>query len=245
MPTYYEVVRDLLARAETTQAAALDAAAEAGAAAIAAGRLLHVFGCGHSASVAAEAFHRAGGLVPVNAILEPFLSPFAPPRQAGALERLPGLAAALLDANRVEAGDLILVASNSGINAVPVEMALGGKARGLAVVAVTSVGHSRAETPRHASGKRLFEVADHVLDNGGAPGDVAVPVPGGPAGARMGPTSGVIGAFLVNAWIVRIAERLAARGLRPPVYVSANVAGGDAHNREAEAAYRGRIRLLG
>ena len=141
--------------------------------------------------------------------------------------------------------DLLLVASNSGINAVPVEMALEGKARGLTVVVVTSVAHSRAQTPRHASGKRLFEVADHVLDNGGAPGDVAVPVPGGPAGARMGPTSGVVGAFLVTAWIVRIAERLAARGIEPPVYVSANVAGGDAHNREAEAPYRGRIRLLG
>ncbi|HEX7126232.1 MAG TPA: SIS domain-containing protein [Thermodesulfobacteriota bacterium] len=244
MPTYYEVVRDLLARAETTQGTTLDAAAEAGAAAIAAGRLLHVFGSGHSASVAAEAFHRAGGLVPVNAILEPFLSPFAPPRQVSAMERLPGLAATLLDANRVERGDLLLVASNSGINALPVEMAIEGKARGLTVVAVTSVAHSRAEAPRHASGKRLFELADHVLDNGGAPGDVAVPVPGGPEGARMGPTSGVVGAFLVNAWVVRIAERLAARGIRPPVYVSANVAGGDAHNREAEAPYRGRIRLL-
>jgi uncharacterized phosphosugar-binding protein len=244
MPTYYDVVRDLLERAERTQAAALEAAAEAAATAVAAGRLLHVFGSGHSALVAAEAFHRAGGLVPVNAILEPFLSPFAPPRQASALERLPGLAAALLDGHRLEKGDLLLVASNSGINAVPVEMALGAKARGLAVVAVTSVAHSKAEAPRHASGKRLFEVADHVLDNGGAPGDAAVPTPGGPPGAMMAPTSGVVGAYLVNAWVVRTAERLAARGVAPPVYVSANVAGGDRHNREAEAPYRGRIRLL-
>jgi uncharacterized phosphosugar-binding protein len=244
MPTYFEAVRDLLARAEATQGKALDAAAEAAATAIVAGRLLHVFGAGHSASVAAEAFHRAGGLVPVNAILEPFLSPFAPPRQASALERLPGLAATLLDQHRVERGDCLLVCSNSGINAVPIEMAVEGKVRGLTVVAVTSVAHSRTEAPRHPSGKRLFEVADHVLDNGGAPGDVSVPVPNGPPGAMMGATSGVVGAFLVNAWIVRTAERLAARGVTPPVYVSANVAGGDRHNREAEAPYRGRIRLL-
>lgn len=245
MPTYYEVVRDLLERAERTQGPSLDAAAEAAAGAIAAGRLLHVFGSGHSALVAAEAFHRAGGLVPVNAILEPFLSPFAPPRQAAALERLAGIAAILLDTHRVEAGDLILIASNSGINAVSVEMALKARSRGLAVVALTSVAHSLAESPRHPSGQRLFEVADHVLDNGGAPGDAVLPVPGGPPQARMGPTSGVIGAFLVNAWIVRTVERLAARGVTPPVYVSANVAGGDEHNREVEAPYRGRIRLLG
>lgn len=245
MPTYYELVRELLERAERTQGPALDAAAEAAAAAVAAGRLLHVFGTGHSAFVAAEAFHRAGGLVPVNAILEPFLSPLAPPRQSAALERVTGLAAALLDGHRVEPGDLLLVVSNSGINPVPVDMALEARARGLAVVAVTSVAHSRAEAPRHPSGLRLFEVADHVLDNGGAPGDAALPVPGGAPGARMGPTSGVIGAYLVNAWIVRTIERLAARGVRPPVYVSANVAGGDERNREAEAPYRGRIRLLG
>ncbi len=245
MPTYYEVVRDLLDRAERTQGPSLDAAADAAASAIAAGRLLHVFGSGHSALVAAEAFHRAGGLVPVNAILEPFLSPFAPPRQAAALERLPGVATALLDTHRVEAGDLILIASNSGINAVPVEMALKARGRGLVVVALTSVAHSLAEAPRHPSGYRLFEVADHVLDNGGVPGDAALPVPGGPPELRVGPTSGVIGAFLVNAWIVRTVERLAARGITPPVYVSANVASGDARNREAEAPYRGRIRLLG
>lgn len=245
MPTYYEVVRELLDRAERTQGRALDAAAEAAATAVAAGRLIHAFGTGHSASVAAEAFHRAGGLVPVNAILEPTLSPFAPPRQVSALERLPGLAATLLDLHHVERGDVLLVASNSGINAVPIEMALEGKARGLTVVAVTSVAHSQAEAPRHPAGKRLFELADHVLDNGGAPGDVAVPVPGGPPGARMGATSGVLGAFLVNAWVVRIAERLAGRGVTPPVYLSANVAGGDEHNRRVEASYRGRIRLLG
>lgn len=135
-----------------------------------------------------------------------------------------------------------MVISNSGINPVPVEVALEGKARGLTVIALTSVAHSRSVPPRHAAGKRLFEVADILLDNCGEPGDAAVQYEGLPA--RVGPTSLLTGAYIINSLVCAVVELFLTKGLPPPIYQSANVPGGDEHNRALEEKYRGRIRGL-
>ena len=138
------------------------------------GGVFHVFGSGHSHALAEEAYHRAGGLVPVNAIQEVFLTPLTPPGTSSQLERMPGLAKTILDSHDLRPGEVVMVISNSGINAVPIEVALETKSRGLTVVALTSRRHSQGMPSRHASGKRLFEIADIVLDNCGEPGDAGV-----------------------------------------------------------------------
>lgn len=184
---YGPAARALLDRIEATQGEALEKAAGYVFASLKAGGVLHVFGSGHSHAVAEEAFHRAGGLVPVNLIQEAFLTPLTAPRKSGRLERVSGIAAVLLEASGARAGEVLLVISNSGINAVPVEMALEGKGRGLTVIALTSLAHAQATPSRQASGKRLFEVADCVLDNCGEVGDAAVAYPG--LTAKVGPTS--------------------------------------------------------
>ena len=241
-PVYYEAVVRLLSEIQRSQATAIDRAADVIFSSLAAGGVLHVFGSGHSHLVAEEAFHRAGGLVPVNAMTEPFLTPLTPPRKSGRLERVSGIAAILLDYHEPRPEEILLIISNAGINPVPVELAIEAKKRGLTVIAITSLRHARSVASRHASGKRLFEVADLVIDNCGEAGDGALTFPG--LAQKVGPTSLVAGAFIVNSIVCGVVERFVTKGLTPPVYLSANLPGGNEHNRRLEEQYRGRIKLL-
>src|ERR671916_1560660 len=125
-------------------------------------RMIHVFGCGHSHLMAEEAFWRAGGLVPVHPILDPNLSLLGGLRTSP-LERLEGYARVLLTGEELRPGEVMVVFSNSGINAVPIEVALVAKEAGLRVVAVTSLAHSKGVEPRHSCGQRLFELADVAI----------------------------------------------------------------------------------
>ncbi len=242
-PAYYEAAVRLLGEIQQSQAEAIDKAADLIFSSLAADGVLHIFGSGHSHSVAEEAFHRAGGLVPVNTMTEPFLSPLTSPKKSGRLERLSGLAAILLDYHEPQSGEVLIIISNAGINPVPVELALEAKKRELAVIAITSLHHAQAVTSRHVSGKRLFEVADLVIDNGGEAGDGALAFSG--LAAKVGPTSLIAGAFIINSIACGVVERFVANGLTPPIYLSANLPGGDEHNRQLEAKYKGRIKLLG
>jgi uncharacterized phosphosugar-binding protein len=239
---YHDAVQRQLDAIAHSQAGHLEKAAQAVFVTLRNDGVLHVFGSGHSHALAEEAFHRAGGLVPVNVIQEIFLTPLTRPDVSGHLERVPGLAALILDGHDVRAGEALLVISNSGINAVPVDMALEGKRRGLTVIALTSLRHSRTVPPRHPSGQRLFEVADIVLDTCGEPGDAAVTFPGLPG--RVAPTSLLAGSYIINSLVCRVVELFLANGLTPPIYLSANVPEGDEHNGPLEAKYRGRIRGL-
>jgi uncharacterized phosphosugar-binding protein len=242
-PAYYEAVIRLLGEIQQTQAEAIDRAADLVFSSLVTDGVLQIFGSGHSHSVAEEAFHRAGGLVPVNTMTESFLSPLTSPKKSGRLERLSGIAAILLDYHAPQRGEVLIIISNAGINPVAVELALEAKERELTVIAITSLRHAQAVASRHSSGKRLFEVADLVIDNGGEAGDGALAFPG--LTAKVGPTSLVAGAFIMNSIVCGVVERFIAKGLVPPVYLSANLPDGDEHNRRLEAKYKGRIKLLG
>ena len=243
IPAYYEAVVHLLGEVQRSQAVAIERAADLIYASLVADGIIHMFGSGHSQLVAEEAFHRAGGLIPVNLMAEPFLSPLTPPRKSGRQERVSGIAAILLDYHEPRPDEVLLIISNAGINPVPVELALEGKERHLTIISITSLRHAQAVASRHPSGKRLFEVADLVIDNCGEPGDSVVSYSG--LSEKVGPTSLVAGAFIVNSIVCGVVERYLAKGLMPPVYLSANLPGGDEHNRRLEAKYKGRIKLLG
>lgn len=224
---YVAALQENLTALATAERPAIERAAGAMADSIAEGGVVHYFGSGHSQLVALEPLLRAGGLAPVNVIADPALSPTTP-RHAGAAERAGGYAAAILSTADIRAGEVVVVISNSGINAVPVEFALGARALGAKVVAVTSRAHSLSAASRHTDGRRLLDVADIVIDTHGRPGDTVVPLADGTVGAL----STVVGAAIVNALTCRAAQLLAElHGQVPPLIVSQNT-GDDAerHN---------------
>ena len=237
---FHSIAMAALARFETDHAA-IDTAADLSFAALQKGGVLHAFGSGHSAAGAIELFHRAGGLVPVNGILESFLSPFTSPAKSGKLERLSGIGAILVDTYDVRAGEVLFVFSNSGVNPVPIEIATAAQGKGAKVVAVTSRAHAAAVPSRHPSGKKLIDVADVVIDNGAREGDASVEYAPGKYAAAV---SGMVNAYVVNRLVAEIAQRYVAKGEEPPVYLSANLPGGDAHNAALEAKYRDRLKGL-
>lgn len=180
---------------------------------IAAEGVLHTFGSGHSQILAAEIERRAGGLVPVSSINDP---------ADGWPEQIPGYGARLFQRYAyqyaVQPGDVVLVISNSGRNASPIEVAMEARAAGLKVIAMTSLAMSKAASSRHPSGKKLYELADLVLDNGGVPGDAAIDASG--FAYKVGPTSTMTGALLLNLLSMEIIENLISMGVTPPTYVS-------------------------
>ncbi|WP_324669518.1 SIS domain-containing protein [Geochorda subterranea] len=199
----------------------IERAARLVAEAVGSGRLVHVFGSGHSHILAEEAFFRAGGILGVDPILETALMLHEGARKSTSMERLSGYARVIAEDREFEPGDVLIVASNSGRNAVPVELAQEAKRLGLKVIAITSVAHSAATPSRAPSGLRLFEVADVVVDNLAPLGDACLEVQG--LDRPVGPLSTVTGAAILNAVMVRAIELLAARGSPPSVIPSANL----------------------
>ena len=215
----------LVDRLATSEWEAIADAATLVADALSRGGCIHAFGTGHSHMLAEELFYRAGGFVRVKPILFEGLMLHAGVELSTSLERLPGVAAALLEQHPMAPGDVLVVASNSGGNAVVSELASLARERGVPVIAIVSRAHASSGSARTAGGPNLQAIADVVVDNGGVPGDAAVAIEG--FAHRVGPTSTVAGAAALNAIVAEAAEQLVARGMEPDVFVSSNVEGGD------------------
>lgn len=229
---YQQKALSILQKIIETQEEAILSASDTVAKHIANNGILYLLGSGHSLITALEASGRAGGLVPIDIIFD---------KTFGKIERLPGYAEYLLKDYDVDNG-VVIVISNSGRNPLPIEVALGSKDRGAKVIALTSLAHSNAVTSRHPSGKRLFEIADIVVDNCCEPGDAVIEIEGAPG--RVGATSSVACTFIINSILVEAVDNLAKMGITPPILISANLDGSDEHNDRLRALYRGRIRGL-
>ncbi|SDC95087.1 sugar isomerase domain-containing protein [Glycomyces harbinensis] len=240
---YLDLITAAVRRVGEDQAGPVSEAARLIAGSIAAGGVIQAFGSGHSEALAMELAGRAGGFVPSNRIaLRDLVLQAGLPRETledPFLERNPDVARQLLDAAPVEPADVFAIASNSGINGVVVEFALLVKERGHGLIAFTSAEHSAKTPSRHPSGKRLSDIADVVLDNGAPYGDAALPVPGGGA---VGAVSSVTAAVLAQMIVAEAVQLLVDDGHTPPIYLSANIPGGDEHNTRLESRYAGRIR---
>jgi uncharacterized phosphosugar-binding protein len=239
---YLERVASMLEQLRREQLGRIEAAAGVVADALRRDAIVHIFGTGHSHMLAEEALYRAGGLAAANAILDPGLMLGDGALASTRLERVSGYAEIVAGKYTFSPGDVLIVISNSGVNAVPVEMATLGKRAGLTVIAVCALSYASATEPAAEVGRRLPDVADLTLDNLGEPGDAVVALDGG--GLRSGPTSTVMGAAVLNAVFVEAAARIAADGVDPPVYRSSNMPGAAEHNRELVERYRTRVKHL-
>jgi uncharacterized phosphosugar-binding protein len=239
---YFDKITAELQRVRETQSEAIRKAASMIADSIAAGGLLHVVGTSHSQLLAQEIFYRAGCLVPTNAIIEPTLGLRKASENCYCYERQEAYGKVILDSYQIEPGDVLLVISTSGRNEVPVEVALQAQKRGLKVIALVSLPYCAGVEARHSSGKKLPDIADVVLDNGAVLGEAAIELEGIPY--KVGATSGVIGAAILQALVVQVAETLAGRGVEPPIWVSINLPGGTEINAKYLERYKGRIKHL-
>lgn len=241
--SFLTVVREQLDHIERTQGPAISAAADLIAAAVRADAVLQVFGTGHSEALAMELCGRAAGLIPTNklALRDIVLIGGADPAGLAdpKAERDPRLARQVWDLAPIGPADVVVIASQSGGNGSTVEMASIARAEGHPLVAITSLAHSAAIVSRHPSGKRLFELADVVIDNAAPYGDGVLPLP---AGGTVCAVSSIGNAVIAQSLVAEVTARLIAAQVEPPVYLSANIAEGDAHNDEWEARYAGRIR---
>jgi uncharacterized phosphosugar-binding protein len=195
---------------------------------------VYVFGTGHSHMLAEEVHYRAGGL----AFTVPVLVGSAMLHEGAVIssvyERTEGLVRPVLERYGMQPGDVIIIASNSGVNAAPLEAADYGHEIGAKVIAITSIEYSKAI----ANGRRrLAEVADIVLDNGLPPGDAVIEIEG--SGLKVGPVSTAVGATVLNAIFAEVASELAKSG-DAPVYLSANMPGAAAVNQQLVKRYRPR-----
>jgi uncharacterized phosphosugar-binding protein len=200
---------------------------------VAKGGVLHTFGSGHSEVIGREIIGRAGGLVCVSGVFDP---------TGGFIENLVGYGTKLVErydrAHGLLPGETIIVISNSGKNSSPIEVALYAKQKGLNVVGLTCVDMSKSAATVHPGGKKLHEVADHVLDNLGLPGDAITPVTDG---VMAGPTSTLIGATLLNLLMIEVIDWLKTNGHALPILRSQNMPNAIEYNRELGKKYKGRL----
>lgn len=227
---YFSKIRELVDQAERSQMDDIRRVAGLVADAVVEDRLVYIFGAGHSNLLACDTFVRAGGLANFQAMLDHGLDFGSGMRRQSGFERLPGYAEIVIQDYDIDSDDVIIVVSNSGRNPAPVGMALKAKERGATVVALTSLPHSKSVSSNDPSGKRLFEIADIVLNTGCVAGDALVKLEGLPP--RVGPGSTVMGSLILNAVVVEAAKELLERGETPPVGFSGNLEEGREWNEK-------------
>lgn len=211
---------------------------------VADGGRLFAFGAGHSGLAAQDVVYRAGGLALMNLLSVPGTVGIdvMPATLGSALERVDGLAAVVLEASPVQAGDALVIISLSGRNALPVEMALSARAAGIKVIGVTSLSYATgpdAPTSRHVSGSYLRDHCDVVLDSKIAIGDAELTHEG--VDTPFAPASTVTASALMQATLATCAANLADRGIQPPLLRSGNVDGGLEWNAKVFEEYGDRI----
>jgi uncharacterized phosphosugar-binding protein len=230
--TYFHRANALLAAAWQTNRPVIEKLAPILGASIAAGGVIHTFGSGHSELISREIIGRAGGLVGVSGVIDP---------TNGFIENLPGYGTKLIERydrqHGLRPGEAMIVISNSGKNGSPIDVALYAQQKGLVVIVLTCLAMSRSTPSQHPSGKKLFECADHVLDNGGVMGDAIVEI----GTAKGGPTSTLIGCSVLNWLMLSAIEWLQAAGQPVPLLRSQNLPGAIEYNRELGRRYAGRL----
>lgn len=239
---FRDVVVNLINEIETTQNENISRAGSLIYQSLSKGGVLHVFSTGHSHMIAEEFFYRSGGLIQVDPVLDANLMLHEGSIKSTTLERLPGYAKAIFDTVNYKKGEPIIILSNSGINVVPVEMAMLAREHGMKVVAITSVQTSGTLKSRHSSGMKLMDAGDVVINNCLKNGDAVLELPG--SGQKVGAVSSIAAMYIAQRIVLSVISEFVRNGQVPPVFMSANIPGGDEHNAKLVKKYKNKIRNL-
>lgn len=241
---YFTNLRGIFDKVESTQQKAMGEAAERLCRASLENRNIFAFGCSHAGLLALELYYRTGGMATINPIRAPGLNlDVDPATMTSQMERLSEYGRIIIDHQPMGAGDVLILHSVSGRNTVTVDVAIRARELGVCVIALTSLQTASQLSSRHPSGKSLHQVADIVLDNCGCLGDASLDIPG--VLEKVAPTSTAVGAAILNAVMAQAVALIAEAKEVPPVFVSANLEGGDAHNQKMLARYREHIFYMG
>lgn len=237
---YIEYAKEVLGKIQKTQQDNIHLAAEKIANGVENGNRIFAFGASHAGIVVEELFYRTGGFALINPIFNPTLMlNTRPVTMTSKAERLEGFGREIIRESPLREGDIIIIHSVSGRNSVIVDIALESRYKKAYVIAITNMEYSKKVLSRHSSNKKLFEVANLVIDNCGDFEDASMKLEG--FNQKIGPTSTIAGAAIGNAIVVEASQILLNKGISPPIFHSANVDGGDEFNKKILEKYRDRI----
>tara|TARA_B100001248_G_scaffold248417_1_gene220724 strand:+ start:473 stop:1189 length:717 start_codon:yes stop_codon:yes gene_type:complete len=201
-------------------------------------KIIHAFGTGHSHMIGLELFARAGGIANVNAMLDSTVMTSEGARRSAEIERISGFAKVIWDQHKIKKNDIFIVISNSGRNAMPIEMAELAKNNSNKVIAITSINQSSKYPARIKNQKKLFEIADYVIDNCVPSGDSIIPIGKDFSGA----VSSILGCFIVNLMVTESLKIVHKAGKKLPLFYSQNIDG--ISNEELFSKYEKRVKHL-
>jgi len=239
---YFEKTKNLVEKVQDSQGKQIEEAADIISNTIINDGIVHTLGVGHSYLLAEEVFWRAGCPVPIHAIIEPSMMGADAITKSSYMEKLEGTGKIIFDYHRIKEPDSMIIISNSGNNAMPIDVALEAKGCGLHVIGICSKTYSKSLPPRHSSGKKLMDIVDVTIDNCGKIGDTIVNIEGLEQG--LGPTSTITGAFIIHGILIQAAKILSDKGIKPMVWWSGNLPNGMEKNKDYVDKYYYRIRNL-
>jgi uncharacterized phosphosugar-binding protein len=244
---YLKIALDIFSKIEEQAEGPINEAAELMAESILDDKLVHIIGTGgHSNMAAMELLWRAGTLAPVNAILDPGIAVINGAKHSNIMERTPEYAKSVLNSYDLKEGEVLIIANAYGINTMTIDTALYAKEKGLKTIGLTSTSfanHVNKDHPsRHPSGKNLHEIVNIFVDNHLPLGDAVIKFPD--FQQKVAPTSTLCNSFALNLMVIKTVEKILAKGENPPVWMSANMPGGDEANKKYEEKYAFRIKHL-
>ncbi len=241
--SYIDIVIDTLNALKEKESENINKAAEIVAGAIMEGKSIFSFGASHSFILTEEMVYRTGGLMLINPIYPQGMNLFVTPMtQTSQFERIEGIGEVLLDQSPIKDGDVLFLSSVSGRNAVIIDMAKKAKERNITVIGVTSIDYSSKVTSRHSTGKKFTDFCDLIIDNMAPYGDAVVDIDNFPQ--KVSPMSSVSGLVVMNSIVAKTVDILVKKGFEPPVFMSANVDGGDEYNKRLLDANKDRIHYV-
>ena len=227
----------------------IEPAAQVIADSIAKGDLIHVIGTGgHSNMAAEEVLWRAGGLAPINAILDAGTNLIHGAKRSNIIERCPGYAQKVFDSYRIgrKPGEVLIIANAYGINSMTIDSVLEAKNRGMVTIGITSTGFAdhvpQGHIARHPSGKNLHEEVDYFINTFMPYGDAIVDIEN--CKQKTAPTSTLCNVFTINLLMLTAVAKLSRMGIEPPLWMSANLPGGDEKNKALEDMYSPLVKHL-